>query len=128
MRATERPISTVLYEIVGQVAEIVRSEIRLAKTEVREELKKARPATVLMALALTSAFLTFFFALLSLVYALSLVAPAWAAALCVTALVASIAVVTGRAALRRYKTTAMGAPKTVASLKENVEWAKQQTR
>lgn len=128
MRATERPISAVLYEIVGQVEEIVRSEIHLAKTEVREELKKARPATVLMALALASAFLTFFFALLSLVYALNLVIPAWAAALCVTGLIASIAVVSGGAALRRYKTTPMGVPKTVASVKENIEWAKQQTR
>ena len=128
MRATERPISAVLYEIVGRVEEIVRSEIHLAKTEVREELKKARPATVLMALALAGAFLTFFFALLSLVYALNLVIPAWAAALCVTGVVASIAVVAGGAALRRYKTTPMGAPKTVASVKENIEWAKQQTR
>jgi uncharacterized membrane protein YqjE len=128
MGAIERPISAVLYDIVGQVEEIVRSEIHLAKTEVREELKKARPATVLMALALASAFLTLFFALLSLVYALSLVIPAWAAALCVTGVVASIAVLSGRAALQRYKTTPMGAPKTVASVKENFEWAKQQTR
>ena len=128
MSATERSISTVLQEIVRNVQEIMRSEIHLAKTEVREELTKTRSASVLMAVGAASGLFSVFFALLTLVYALSLIVPAWAAALCVAGGVGIVAGVTIRAGLTRFKAIHAGAPKTVASMKENVEWAKQQIK
>jgi hypothetical protein len=67
------------------------------------------------------------FLLLACVYALGRVMPNWAAALIVAAAVGVAAVVTLGLGLRRVKTI-QAAPKTAASLQENVRWAKQQTK
>jgi len=128
MSTAERPLSVVLQEIVRNVQDIVRSEVRLAKTEVREELTKTLSASLLMALGALSGFSSVLFVLLAIVYALSLLMPAWAAALCVAAGVGIVAGVTIRAGLARFKTIHAAAPKTAASVKENVEWAKQQIK
>lgn len=127
MATTERSFSIVLQDIVRNIQDIVRSEVRLAKTEVREELTKTRAASLLVAVGAVSGLFSVFFLLLTLVYALSLVIPAWAAALCVAATVGIVAGVTINTGLTRFKTI-NAAPKTVASMKENVEWAKQQIK
>jgi hypothetical protein len=61
------------------------------------------------------------------VYALGRVVPNWAAALIVAAAVGVAAAVTLGLGLKRLKTI-QAAPKTSASLKENVRWAKQLTK
>lgn len=127
MSVTDRSISAVLQDIVRDIQEIVRSEVRLAKTEVRAELTKTRSASLLIALGAASGIFSTLFALMAMVYALSLVIPAWLAALCVAAGIGVVAVVTTIAGLRRFKTI-NAAPKTVASMKENIEWAKQQIK
>ena len=127
MATAERSISTVLFDILGNVQEIIRSEMRLARTEVAEELGKLRSASLLLgAGALLGAFSALFL-LLAIVYALSLVVPAWGAALIVAAAVAAVAAILLGAGFKRIKAV-RAAPKTTESLKENVEWAKQLTR
>jgi uncharacterized membrane protein YqjE len=127
MASVERPISAVLHDIVGNVQDIVRSEVRLAKTEVTEELGKARSASILVGAGAVMLFFCMQFVLLAIVYALSLVMPAWAAAL----IVAVVEGVSGAwfvmAGIKRFKKV-RAAPKTVATVKENVEWAKQLTK
>jgi uncharacterized membrane protein YqjE len=127
MQNGNRPISAVLHDIVGNFQHIVRSEMRLAKTEFTEELAKSRSAAIwLGAGALLLAF-SVVFVLLAAVYALSLILPAWMAALIVGAgvgLIAALCVGLGISRLRRVR----AAPRTAATLKENVEWAKQLTR
>jgi hypothetical protein len=128
MSPAERPISVVLGELIHNIQDIVRSEVRLAKTEVRTELTKTLSASLVMAVGAMSGLLSVLFVLLSVLYALDLVMPAWTAALCVAAGVGILAGVTIRAGLTRFKTIHAAAPKTVASLKESVEWAKQQMK
>jgi uncharacterized membrane protein YqjE len=128
MSAAERPVGQILQEIVRNLQDIVRSEIRLARTEVREEATKTRSASLLIALGAVSGFLSVFFVLLTFVYALSLVIANWAAALCVAFAVGILAAITLRAGLTRFRTIHPAAPKTRASVKENVEWAKRQIR
>ena len=109
----DRPISTVLNDIVGDIQNIVRSEFRLAKTEVTEEMGKAGSSAVMLGAGLVMLLFSALFALLAIVYALSLVMPQWAAALIVAAgegLMAAIFVAVG---IKKFK--AMRAPpKTVA--------------
>jgi hypothetical protein len=65
--------------------------------------------------------------LLAIVFALSLVMPAWAAALIVAAgegLMAAIFIGIG---IRKFKAV-RAVPKTTAAIKENVEWARHPTR
>ena len=128
MSPAERPISVVLRELIHNLQDIVRSEVRLAKTEVRAELTKTLSASLVMAVGAVSGFFSVLFVLLTVLYALDLVMPAWTAALCVAAGVGIVAGITIRTGLTRFKTIHAAAPKTVASVKENVEWAKQQMK
>ena len=127
MPSGDRSIAVVLQDIIRDVQDIVRSEVRLAKTELREEITKARSASVLVGIGVLAGILSVFFLLLTAVYALALIVPDWAAALIVAAGVAIVSGVTLGTGLKQFKTVHT-APKTVASLKENVEWAKQQTK
>ena len=128
MSAPERSISAVLQDILGNFQEVVRSEVRLAKTEVREELAKTRTASALIGVGAVGALFCLLFLLWTAVYALSLVIPQWAAALCVAVAAGVVAVFAILAGVKRFKTINPAAPKTVASLKENIEWAKQQVK
>jgi uncharacterized membrane protein YqjE len=128
MSASERPLSSVLQDIVHNIQDIVRSEVRLAKTEVREELAKTRTASALVAVGAVSGLFCILFLLLTLFHALGLVLPEWAAALCVAVTLAILTGVTIMAGMKRFETINAAAPKTVASIKENVEWAKRQVK
>jgi len=127
MATADRSISTVLQEIVANVQDIVRAEMRLAKTEVTEELGKARSAGVLIGVGAAAAIFSALFLLLAATYALSLVMPAWAAALIVAAGIGIVAAVCIGVGMKRFKTI-RAAPATAASLKENVQWVKQLTK
>ena len=127
MANAERSISTVLYDILGNVQEIIRSEMRLARTEVTEDIGKWRSAGLLLGVGALLGMFSVLFLLLAIVYALSLVIPAWGAALIVAAAVAALAGIVLGAGFKRIKAV-RAAPKTTESLKENVEWAKQLTR
>jgi apolipoprotein N-acyltransferase len=127
MAISDRPVSAVLTDIVQHLQAIVNAEFRLARTEVRQELAAARTASLLVGAAALGGLLAVFFLLLAAVYALAIVIPAWAAALCVAFAVSVAVALTMAAGLKRFKTV-RGAPETVSTVQENVEWAKQQMR
>jgi uncharacterized membrane protein YqjE len=127
MATADRPISVVLRDIVGNMQDIVRSEMRLARTEVTEDLARMRTGAVLAGIGVVLLFITSCFVLLAAVYALSLVVPAWAAALIVAAGVGLIAAITLGLGMKKLKTM-RGTPRTAATIKENAEWARQLTR
>ena len=126
MSAGIRSIPEILHDVLTNIQDIVRAEVRLAKAEVGEELNKARAGGLLIGVGAVAAIFSTLFLLLACVYALSRVVPNWAAALIVAAAVGIAAAVTLSLGLKRLKTI-QAAPKTAASLKENVRWAKQLT-
>ncbi|MBV8843678.1 MAG: phage holin family protein [Bryobacterales bacterium] len=128
MSANERSFSDVFQDIVRNVQEIVRSEVRLAKTEIRDEAAKAKSAGLLIGAGAVTAIFAAFFLLLTIVYLLSLIMPNWAAALIVGVALAIVAGVTLNTGLKRFKKIHPTPERTVETLKENVEWVKQQTK
>jgi uncharacterized membrane protein len=118
-------MADILNDIFGNLQDIVRSEIRLAKAEVREDLRSAKSSALGLGIALLGSAFTALFLLLSGMYALSLIIPTWGAALCVALAMAVFSVaaflITGRGTRARRDIT----PRTAASIKENLEWAKQ---
>jgi len=128
MSAEGRSVSDVFHSIVHNVQEIVRSEIRLAKTEVREEIVKAKFAALFFAMGALAGIFAIFFVLLGLVYALALVIPSWSAALIVGCVLASVASLTLITSLRRLKRVNATPEHTVETLKENIAWVKQHTK
>ncbi len=127
MAAGIRSIPEILQDVLTNIQDIVRSEVRLAKAELGEELNRARSGGLLIGVGAVAAIFSTLFLLLACVYALGLVVPNWAAALIVAAAVGVAAAVTLGLGLKRLKTI-QAAPKTAASLKENVRWAKQLTK
>lgn len=127
MAAGIRSIPEILQDVLTNIQDIVRAEVRLAKAELGEELSAARSGGLLVGVGAVAAIFSALFLLLACVYALGLVVPNWAAALIVAAAVGVAAAVTLGIGLKRFKTI-QAAPKTAASLKENVRWAKQLTK
>ena len=85
MLTQERSVSDVLHDIVGKIQDIVRGEVRLAKTEAREEIVRARSAAAIVAVGTLSGIFGTLFVLLVCACGLALVMPAWAAAATVAA-------------------------------------------
>ena len=127
MAASIRSIPEILRDVLANIQDIVRAEVRLAKAELGEELSSARTAGLLIGVGAVAAIFCVLFLLLAGVYALARVMPNWAAALIVAAAVGVAATVTLGLGLKRFKTI-QAAPKTSASLKENVRWAKELTK
>ena len=124
----DRSIASVLGDIVGNVQQIIRAEVRLAKIEVGEEIARAGRGGVIAAAGAVLCTMALGFMLLAAVYALALVWPAWAAALAVGAGAAVIGGVCISAGLSRLKQVKLAPPKTVATLQENIQWAKTRAR
>jgi len=124
----ERSISDVVQDIISNIQEMLRSEVRLAKTEIRDEAVKAKAAGVLIGGGALSAIFAVFFLLLMAVYALTRVVPDWAAALIVAVFTAITAGLMLSAGMKRFKQVHPTPERTVENIKENVEWVKQRTK
>jgi hypothetical protein len=121
----DRSFLDVLNDIFGNLQEIIRSEIRLAKAEVSDELRGAKSSAVGVGVALLASAFTALFLLLSGMYALSLVMSTWRAALCIALALAVVSFIAFLITGRRTRARRNIAPRTAASIKENLEWAKQ---
>jgi uncharacterized membrane protein YqjE len=122
-----RSIAEVLQDIVANVQEIIRSEFRLAKVEVREELSKAAQSSIMLVAGGVIGVFALGFLLLTVMFALEIVLAKWLAALIVAfgvGVIAASLVATGK-----KRMTDVHAPeRTVRTVKENIQWTKQQVR
>jgi hypothetical protein len=80
---TQRSVPQVLSDIVGNVEMIFRSEFRLAKTELKEEVSKVVKPAGTLGVGIAFGFYGFGALLLATVYGLSSIIPTWMAALLV---------------------------------------------
>lgn len=127
-RGGGRSTADLLKDIVGNLQEIVRSEVRLAKAEVREEASSAAQAGKLLGAGAVLGFYALGFILLSLVYLVSNFVSPWIAALIVGLVVggaAAVLLIKGRDRLKLVRATPV---KTIENVKENVAWMKDQTK
>src|SRR5579872_2711018 len=96
---TEPSFVQLLQDIVASIERLLRSELRLVKTELKEEVSKGARGGAVMGAGLLLGFYSIGLFLLAAVYALSQRLPLWSAALFVAlfaAIVASVLIVTGR--------------------------------
>ena len=122
----DRSLGEVVGDIAGNIKQIVRAEIQLARAELREDAVAIKRGLVVMSIGALAGGLAAGFALLAVVYALMGVVPPWAAAAIVaggTALVAALFVNTG---IKRMQQ--IGLPRTAATIQESVQWAKTRAR
>jgi uncharacterized membrane protein YqjE len=120
----QRSVPEVLQDIVGNLQEIVRSEFRLAKTELKEEAAKAAKPAATFGVGLVLGFYGIGFLLLASVYGLSTVMAGWLAALLVGTILAIVAIALMSTSGKKLKRVNPTPNKTIQSLEENVQWAK----
>ena len=116
----ERSLADVFQDIVANVQDIVRSELRLASVEIREELVKAASAGKVAAAGAVLALFSFALFLLAAVYGLALVMPPWMAALAVAIVLAIAGSILITAGSKRLKLIHLKPEKTVASIRETL--------
>jgi uncharacterized membrane protein YqjE len=116
MVAGDRSFSVILQDILRNFQEMIRSEVKLAKIELRDEAAKAKRPVQLLGSGAVFALFAILFLLLSSMFALALVIPIWAAALAVGGILAIVGTALLSAGLRHFR-----------KFKEDTEstWAKQ---
>jgi uncharacterized membrane protein YqjE len=124
----ERSMAAVLQDIVGNVQQIVGAEMRLARIEVRQEVEKATRSVALLIVGGTIAALALALVLLACVYALSMVVAPWGAALIVAGAAGAIGGVLMAAGMKQMRRVLVAPPKTVATMKENLQWTNTPTK
>jgi uncharacterized membrane protein YqjE len=123
----DRSFGELLGELSSDLSRLVRQEIALAKAETKEEVSKAARGAGLFGGAGAAGFLTLLFGSLALMFALANAMDVGWAALIVAvlwAVVAAVLAVVGRSKIREATPPLQ---QTVETLKEDAQWAKQQT-
>lgn len=123
----QRSIGEIIGDVVANAQEMIRTEIRLAKTELRNDAKDAARSTAMLAAGAVLGLFAFGMLLFTAVWALDTALPQWAAGLIVAAAVAipaTILMLVGRSKLKQLEP---GPEHTIESMKENVEWVRRQT-
>jgi hypothetical protein len=104
---------------------LMRTEVELAKTEIKEEVGQAARAGAMIGAGALIGYLALLLVLLAAAWGIAEAVAPWAGLLIVgvvTAAVAAVLIVTGRNKLAAVE----AAPNTIETLQEDVQWAKQQ--
>lgn len=124
-RAAEPTLGALVHDLSTQIPELVRSELRLAQAELSEKGKRAGLGAGFLGAAGITALYGVAVLLAAVVLALSLVLPAWAAALVVAlALLAGAGVLALRGKDQVQQATPPAPERAIAGIKEDVETVK----
>jgi uncharacterized membrane protein YqjE len=121
-------MADVLKDIVGNLQQIIRAEIRLATVEVREEMAKAKKAAILIIVGALFGTLALALLLFAAVYLLSTAVQPWQAALVVALGAGAVGGALAAVGAKQMKLISLPPPRTVMSVQENIQWAKAQAR
>ena len=124
----ERPLKDVVQGIIGNVQDIIRAEVRLAKAELADQAVKARSALTVMGAGALAGIYSVALLLVTCVLALATTMPAWMAALIVAAVTGISAAILTSIGLKRLRTVHPTPEKAIHSVKENVTWVKEQIK
>jgi uncharacterized membrane protein YqjE len=127
-QSQDRSVGELLSAVTSDVQTLFRQEVELAKTEVREEATKAGKAAGMFGGAGFAGYMTLLFLSLAAVLGLANVMDAGWSALIVTAVWAVVAAVLYQRGRTQMRTVSPKPDQTVATMKENAEWARHPTK
>lgn len=93
MYSNDTSLKTLLRDLITEVTELIRQELRLAQVEGSEKVAQAQHSMIAIAAGMLLAFCALLILLQAVVVALAQFVPAWAASLIVGAVIAVIAFV-----------------------------------
>ncbi|MGE3508118.1 MAG: phage holin family protein [Vicinamibacterales bacterium] len=128
MATYEPSIADVIKNAVRDAQDLVRSEIALAKSELRQEVSRLSMAVAFLAAAAIAAAIGVVFLMTTIAWAIAelLTWPVWSGFAIVTLLLLIAAAVFGYVGKNRM-TAARRMPRTVETMKENMEWMRTRT-
>jgi len=122
----DRTTVDLVKDIIANAQEMIRSEVRLATAEIREEAGKTWTAAQTLLIGAGAGLFALGFVLTAVAQLLAQYMPSWVATLVVgvvLGIAAAIMISKGRGQIRVPKPE-----KTIENVKENVEWMKSQTK
>lgn len=119
-------VTTLIAGVIRDLQEIVRGEIKLAKTELREDATAAFRAIAAMVAGALVGLVGFIFLMLGATYLLNKWVEMWIAAGIVGLGLAAIAAFVTLNGKNRLSGVGIAPDQTIDSLKEDQEWARQQ--
>jgi uncharacterized membrane protein YqjE len=128
MAPNEPSIAEVIKSAVRDAQDLVRGEIALAKAEAREEVSRFGTGAALLAGAAVTAMIGIVLLMTTIAWAISevLAWPVWSGFAIVTLLMLVVAAALAYVGKQRM-TAARHMPRTVATMKENIEWMRART-
>jgi len=122
----DRSMVDVLKDIFSNIQEMMRSEIRLARAELREETSKTLQSAKMLGAGAVMALFGLGFVLVAVTQGLAIFMPSWAASLIMGALLCIVGLALISSGKQQLKVPSPR--KTIENVKENVEWMKEQTK
>ena len=128
-KASDRSLGELLGEMTSSLSTLMRKEIELARVELKEEVRQAGKAGGLLGGAALIAYLGALLLSLALALGLSdaLDADPWVGLLVVGVIFVGVAAVLGVQGRNKLQQIDAVPQQTVQTLKEDVQWVKQQT-
>jgi len=123
-----RSLGEIVQDILRDVQEVIRAELRLARAEMTEKARSAGKAGGLLGGAAIAGLLAAISLVAACIAAMALVMPVWAAALIMTILLGAAAGAAYAAGRAKLKTVTPVPEQTVQTLKEDVALAKNRTK
>lgn len=121
-------LGTLIRELLDDIAELLRQEVRLARAEAGEALERLQTGAVMLVSGLLLGFCALLLLLQALVVALSNVMQPWLATSLVAVGVAAIALVLIWLAQRRLRLSAVYPRRTVQSVQDDTDMIKRKIR
>ncbi|MEU7569561.1 phage holin family protein [Streptomyces fradiae] len=128
VRSADRSAGELLAAVTADVQHLLRQEVLLAKTEIREEAAKAGKAAGMFGGAGFAGYMVALFLSLAAVFGLANVMDAGWAALIVTAVWAVAAAVLFLLGRSRMRVVSPKPERTIDTLKEDAQWARHPTK
>jgi hypothetical protein len=127
--SADRSLGDLFSDLTGQIVTLVRQEITLARTELGQTATKVGKDIGFLAVGGMVIYAGFLALLATIVIVLGTIGlPWWLSALIVGLVVSGIGYFLIRRGLDALKKQNFAPQKTIDTLKEDVEWAKEQTR
>lgn len=124
----DRPLGELVGEMTRDVSLIMRKEVELAKVEIKEEVAKSGKAAGLFGATGAFGYLALIMVSFAAAWGLAALMPVGWAFLIVGVVHAVIAAITGLMGKKTIKSVTPVPEQTVETLKEDVQWAKQQLK
>jgi hypothetical protein len=124
----DKSAAEIIQDVMRDVGEVVRGEVRLAKAEMGEKVSHVGKAGGFLGGAALCGVMGFAALVFAAIAALTMVVPTWAAAAIVGVVLACIAGVLFARGRSKLKEVTPVPERTVQTLKDDVEWAKHPTK